>query len=579
MIIVFFIFLILGSVFTYPLIFKFNTFVPGFYSTDEIYGVLRQFWWYRHSWLKHISYIYDPLLAAPFGSQHNQIFIYPLWEVLGRWLSILSNEVFAYNLIIFFSLLASGILVYYLLYYLTKNTFSSILSGIIYAFCPYYFARIWQHFGLTQIQWFSLCLLALFKVREKSSLKNAIFLGLAFFLVAAFDYQYAYFAFIITVAFIVFLLLFRWKLKLRTKLYLKNDWKIIKIIFWAGILAFLLTLPATYPMFKNIIVPSKGEASVFNPYHRAFSDLFEQSARPLSYFIPAVVHPLLGKLTENFVGSPLYGMSITEHTLYLGWVPLILAFIAFRKWKILRKTKNKEKGTNNEFYIGFFLFLAVIAWLFSQPPWWKIGPIKIYMPSFFMYKVLPMFRAYCRFGIVVMLSVAVLAGFGLRFILDKFKSPSLKITITTLFCALVLFEFWNYPPFKVINVSEVPAVYYWVKEQAGDFAIAEYPLDINGSNEMYKLYQTKHQKKIINGTVPGTYANKIAQTITKLSQPNTAQTLKSMQVKYVLVHRQAYLDTGLIEWIEELNKIPQSPYLKFIKGARGIDVYEVTKPK
>ena len=205
-----------------------------------------------------------------------------------------------------------------------------------------------------------------------------------------------------------------------------------------------------------------------------------------------------------------------------------------------------------------------------------------------------MFRAYCRFGIVVMLSVAVLAGFGLKFILEKFKTQKSKVAIACLFSGLVLFEFWNWPPYKVIDFSKVPAVYYWLKEEPGDFSIAEYPLDADSPNEMYKFYQTKHEKKIINGTIPGTHANKVAQTIRKLSQPQTAQVLKWMGVKYALVHRQDYIDTGLVDDSEELNKIPQNSRLKFIKSFSSqecpkkdimciqktgqIDVYEVVAP-
>ena len=49
------------------------------------------------------------------------------------------------------------------------------------------------------------------------------------------------------------------------------------------------------------------------------------------------------------------------------------------------------------------------------------------MPSFFMYKILPMFRAYCRFGIVVELAVAVLAGFGLKFFLRDLSHREQKL--------------------------------------------------------------------------------------------------------------------------------------------------------
>lgn len=220
--------------------------------------------------------------------------------------------------------------------------------------------------------------------------------------------------------------------------------------------------------------------------------------------------------------------------------------------------------SKDNFYIGFFIFLAFVAWLFSQPPWWNWFGLKIYMPSFFMYKILPMFRAYCRFGIVLMLAIAVLAGFGLKFILEKFKSSKTRTAVTILACGLVLFEFWNWPPYKVIDVSSVPAVYYWLKAQPADTVIAEYPLETRGPNEMYKFYQTVHEKKIINGTIPGTYPNKIAQTIDRLSEPRTAGVLKWMGVKYVFVHIEDYKETELIEWIEELGKIPGNPGLRHI---------------
>ena len=151
-----------------------------------------------------------------------------------------------------------------------------------------------------------------------------------------------------------------------------------------------------------------------------------------------------------------------------------------------------------------------------------------------MYKILPMFRAYCRFGIVVMFAVAVLAGFGLYFILERFKSYKIKIAILCLFCGLVLFEFWNWPPYKVIDVSRVPAVYYWLKGQPENFVIAEYPLDTSSPSEKYKFYQITHEKKIINGTIPGTYANKLAESLTRLSDPYTAGVLKWLGVKYAI---------------------------------------------
>src|SRR4030042_3155718 len=211
--------------------------------------------------------------------------------------------------------------------------------------------------------------------------------------------------------------------------------------------AIIILSPQIFLIFFNVLKSQHTIPSALNMYHRPFEDLFSQSAKVFSYLFPPVVHPIFGKFTMQFIDSPLYGLNFTEHTLYLGWIPLILAFIAVRQLTIRRK--EPEESVDN-FYIKFFFILAVVAWFFSQAPWWKIGPIKIYMPSFFMYKMLPMFRAYSRFGIVVMLAVAILSGFGLKSILEKIKDRRNKVILTIFLSIGVFFEFWNYPPFKII---------------------------------------------------------------------------------------------------------------------------------
>ena len=58
----------------------------------------------------------------------------------------------------------------------------------------------------------------------------------------------------------------------------------------------------------------------------------------------------------------------------------------------------------------------------------------------------------------------------------------------------------------------------------------------------------------------------MARTIRRFSEYDTAKTLKWMGVKYAIVHKQGYLDTGLVEEQEELDKIPQNKGLKFVKS-------------
>jgi hypothetical protein len=548
------IFLLVLAGMTFPLVLKLNTAIAGFFSTDEL------------------SLTGTDLISAPAGvSFFSAGYIPYLWLAWHHILSFLLPVPVSLNIELLFNMFLSAFFTYLLVRYLTGNRLSGLLSGIIFGFCPYQFMRLWQHVSLTYTQWLPLVLYLVISMRKKKNARVSGMFLLSLLGLCSFDFVTAFFGHIVLASYLVysFAHLFREK-TLRKQGIGKQEFSYWKRVFIVWGIAMILLSPQFYPLIKNSIRFSHTtQASAYNPFRRSFDDLFSQSARPLSYFLPAVVHPFFGKFTEPFVGGGFYGESFTEHTLYLGWVPLVLAFFAFRVWRKRHKqlpvSGIRRAEDPESFYIGYFLFLAAAAWFFSQPPWWKWGSLKIYMPSFFMYKILPMYRAYCRFGIVVMLAIAVLAGFGLKFLMERFHSRITRMVVAALACILVLFEFWNWPPYKVIDVSRMPAVYYWLKEQPGDFVIAEYPLDAKGPTDIYKLYQIVHQKKMINSTTPGTRANDIVKAMIRLSQPRTAGMLKGLGVKYVLVHQEGDAQGEISEEMEEMKKVPQNPGLKLVK--------------
>ncbi len=558
-------YILLISIMTFPLVFGLNTYMPGFFSTDESYSPVWNAWWLKFCFTNHFPINPVNYLAHPFGMDYF-LFGY-LFFLINLVLALLTNPVFTYNFQVLVNFILAAFFTYLLVHTIAKNRICAFFSGLLFGFCPYIFVRSWQHLGETYLWMMPMILWLLFALKEKPTRSKKILLVVGIFF-SGIALGTAYYTVIILATFLSYFIarsfMIRHSLhspKSCAPGYLKN------VILLLGI-GYSLTVIQYFTYIKNAILLAHTKASAFNPYHRPFEDLFAQSAKQLSYFLPAAMHPIFGKFTEQFVGSSLYGVSFTEHTLYLGWTPLVLAFIAFRKWRKNRKLPAMRYTlyADENFHIGFFVLLAIVAWFFSQPPWWQWGSLRIYMPSFFMYKILPMFRAYCRFGIVVMLSVAVLAGFGLKFILERFKKIKLRLAVTALFCGLALFEFWNYPPFKVIDVSAIPQAYYWLKDEPGDFAIAEYPLITNCPIETYKFYQTKHQKKIINGSYPGIYAFQVAKTIVNLSSQNTAGVLKWMGVKYVFVHREEYTRSDLEEIIEELNNISGNPGLRLVRS-------------
>ncbi|MDD2703349.1 MAG: hypothetical protein PHC33_05035, partial [Candidatus Omnitrophica bacterium] len=387
-------FIVLISVMTFPLVFNLTGYLPGFFSTDEAYATIWDSWRIKYSAVHQLDFKKTDFVAYPFGLDlFGSGFMACAYIAILYSLSLLTTPVLTFNIQIIVNLFLSLVLVYYFLRYLTRDRAASFFGAIIFGFSPYQFARVWQHISLTYNYLIVLCCFAAILLKEKPGRKQVLLMIAAIVLTFSMDYAVAYFTLIALLSFLCYSVIFGWKKKLgKNGALRRNDVVFLKKTGIVVILSVVLLLPQFSPLIGKLM--NRGQvssaASAYNPYHRSLDDLFSQSARPLSYFLPSVAHPVFGKFTEQFVGGGFYGESFTEHTLYLGWVPLLLAGIAYRRWRQLRKTSVKDMPAQNiisgdtryTFYLGFFIFLGIVAWLFSQPPWWQWGPLKRYMPSF-----------------------------------------------------------------------------------------------------------------------------------------------------------------------------------------------------
>ncbi len=569
---------------TYPLARNLSGSIPGFSSTDEPYGVIWHWWWMQHARANGLDPLDCQLIAAPAGIQFPRS-IYPLWTSLTNAMVAATGPVAAYSLQIMAGFILAALAMYALARSLLRDRLPAVLAALIYAYCPYHFARAWQHIGLAHTEFMPLYLLALIRLTRRARLRDTLLAAAALCAVAAFDFYYLYFMFLSTAVYAVYL--FAARVKNAGTILFKS---LIPIVLIAGLYAGAVMLPSMKKIASGYADSPESAWGIKKPYE----DLFSQSARPLSYILPPAAHPLFSGLSEPFLGTNLYGESMTEHVLFLGWIPLILAFYAWRKRgeAVLGDAPAEARRHTGLF---FFALLALSAWLISQPPFWKIGPLSIPMPSGLLYRFFPMFRAYCRIGIVVMLSTSLWAAAGVQLLLRRKKDRWMKSAIAVFFMALILFEFWTYPPFKVIETAPPAAVYAWLRDQPGDLTIAEYPLDTRSPNEKYKFFQTVHRKKIINGRLPGTAAYQEAQGLSALSKEETPLALARLGVRYILVHRDGYRATGLLEDEEELRLIPGNGALRLrvsfpmekcadssiicLREIGAVDVYEIETPK
>jgi hypothetical protein len=112
-----------------------------------------------------------------------------------------------------------------------------------------------------------------------------------------------------------------------------------------------------------------------------------------------------------------------------------------------------------------------------------------------------------RFGVVLMLSLAVLAGFGAYWLLGKLRrSRALLAAGCLLLAVLLLFEHWSVP--LPLTDARIPPVYQEVAADLGDFAILQLPLGWRNSfgvqgaeSTQTQYYQSYHGKRLLSGNI------------------------------------------------------------------------------
>lgn len=598
---IFSLFILLSCVVTHPLIFRMRSYLYGL--GGDALGFVSRLWRIKYTYLNPSV---QPLIVYPYGGVNAvHVVKYILWDSLAIPLTFLADEIFTFNFFLLVSFFLSAVIVYYLVYYFTKSKLASIVAGIIYTLCPYHFAHS-GHFNLANIQWMPLYALALFRLDEERSYKSALFCALAFSMVFLSDYYYGYFVTIFTGLFILWRVWYGLRNKRlsgekKERLLItdhRSPLKTVKVVLVAAVVALAIILPCTRNIFKIALNSSPGESITKGGIARPFEDLFMYSAQVFHYLVPSGDNPFIGSFTRNFIKV----YHPTEQTLYLGWVGIVLSLIAIREWRrenkkqarkweseqvsgqrrlsgdqVIRLSGEKKDRSpitdhRSQRAVSFFVFAGIMALIFSRAPWTDIGLLRIFFPSCFLYKIAPMFRCYARFGILVMLSVSILAGIGLAGILQKIKAPKKRGVLVTIILLLVFIEFAPIFPTPRVNAINPPPVYEWLSEQPGDFAIAEYPLE--GDLE-YFFWQRVHQKRLVNGAVPGTHADNIRKEIVDILNPKTAGILNYLGAKYVIFHPEKYAKSDEVEIVGEIPDIKKQPELKLIKTFPKAAVYEI----
>jgi len=377
------------------------------------------------------------------------LFIHPAVAYPGALLTGLFNETAAFNVQLLLSFPLAGLFCYLLAFHLTGHRLASFFAGLIYAFSPYHWVHAYYHLSLSQIQWFPLYLLALFLFTERSSLPRAglvlVSLGLLLFT----NYYYALLALVLTALFLAYhgsrLLFFRPGEGVSARPF----WLLILLLFSGGIILLLLVSQHLGFIYQNLPGLSV-----------RYEDLFRYSSRPWGFFFPPLDNPFLGWIGRSHILSRLEGGTLVEQTLYPGVIPAVLSIAAGWGW---RRKGGRPRPIPPPYFLVFLWLLIGLALALSLPPVLTLSALKIQMPSHYLYQAFPMFRSYARFGLLIYLSLALLAAGGLTRLFRRYPH---KKWIPVLVFLLLFLEYTNIPPWRIRPIK--PGI---LKNPAGISAI------------------------------------------------------------------------------------------------------------
>ena len=470
---------ILSILFTYPVAFSINK-IPG---KGDVFWFLWDFWSFKKAALNLSNPYYTMDIFYPTGvslafsdvSPFNAIISIPLQQLFGL--------IAAYNMIWISTFILSGFNAYLLVKYLINDTKAAILSGLIFMFSPYHFAHALGHMNLITTEWIPLYVLFLIKMTREDKKTNAIYAAIFLVLTAMSSNYYLVYMFIFTLLYLIYYWL------VDRSLMSKNFVKRISIMTASFLVCFS---PILYIMLKDMLISKSNYM-----YQGGFEEF---SADLMAFFTPTIFHPVFKDLVSPF-NSQFTGGGI-EFTVFAGYTVLLLSVIAI--WKI----KTKE--------IKFWAFSTIIFFILCLGPYLTINGVADFSFSGYDFKIplpyvilmhIPVFsiaRAPSRWDVLVMLSLAILAGYGLNYIFCKvrnghlLKSDKENIIFIIISC-LILFEF-SAVPFPMSS-AEVPAFYKQLALETDDYAILEVP-GFAAANYMY--FQTIHGKKLVNGYVSRT---------------------------------------------------------------------------
>ena len=326
------------------------------------------------------------------------VYLQPVTDITGALIARITGPIAAYNALVLLSFPLAAVTAFLLARHLTLSRTAATVAALAFAFSPFHIAHAAYHPHIAQIQWLPLYLLALWRCLDAATPVAIAFLGLATVAVTLSNFYGGLIAAVITPAAVA------------------AYWLVMRPAHRRPIQALTLTVIGLLSIAACGLAYAwyAADTVVANPslFAAPRADLFVYSAKWWSYLVPPVAHPVVGSVAQRIWAANDVRDGLLEQQVYVGWGILALGSIAAGHWVWHIRNRQSAAGVR----VPVLVAVAVTALLCSLSPERMIGSQVVAAPSALLYALVPMFRAYARFGVVVQLMAALLAGIGVDFL-------------------------------------------------------------------------------------------------------------------------------------------------------------------
>jgi hypothetical protein len=503
-------FTVLTAVMTYPQVLHLQ---DGVHDDGDPLMVTWVLAWVAHQLPRAPAHLFDANIFSP---ERNTLAFSETLLVPGaivaplHWLGV--GAILIYNLVFLSGFALSGVGVALLVRRLTRHDGAAMVAGIVFAFPPYRIDH-YAHLQLQQTQFIPLSLWAFHVLLDRGRLRDGVRLGI-FVACQLLSCMYYGLFLVPYMAVVCGTMLIADRRMHRQRAVALAAAAVILVIA-------MIPVGRAYLSARQVV----GE--------RGRAEVAEGSATWRNYLAPPEANAVYGKVFARFMEP--------ERRLFPGFVAVALAVVGL--WPPLSATR---------LAYGLGLILAFDVSLGFN------GVIYRALYEYFLpFKAL---RIPARMGLMVVFSLAVLAGEGAARLVRHLRSPSTRRALLLALSALMLVEYASTPLELVTVPRNPPEIYADLLRDRGDGPTAilfEFPALLT-SDPAYLYYSTFHWQTLINGYsgfFPPSYI-RLRQAIQNFPEPPSMDAIKERGARYLIVHGEYLYGDRYDSLIPQLDRRP-----------------------